>query len=180
MNYAFDNTSRLGSDPMDESQQNLANTQYANHIFANYYKNQRSDSHVVFATQQPAVQFTGLAGGNGLPGNKVDFDSLLLIKTQQERPFEKLQLFQRPFLTVPYLGRGSVDPSIESMLQQGENVSGLKSVSTIMEQSFLNYSLMPNDDKMESRTKDASSVVQESVLDGWVRGGANTREYSSA
>jgi hypothetical protein len=105
----------------------------------------------------------------------VDYESLLLLKPEQEREFEKVQLFQRPFATVPYLGKGSCDPTVESRLQQGEMVSGMKSVSTIMEQSFTNYSLYPVDNNMEKRTTDPSYTVEESALNGWVRGGSITR-----
>ena len=40
-------------------------------------------------------------------------------------------------MTVPYLGRGSCDPTIESQLLQGETVRGKKSVSTVMELSLI-------------------------------------------
>jgi hypothetical protein len=127
---------------------------------------------------QPNVLFSGNANGNGLNSSAVDYESLLLLKPDQERAFEKLQLFTRPFATVPYLGRGSCDPVIESTLQQGDTVSGMKSVSTIMEQSFMNYSLYPLDKNMENRTKDSSYTVEEAALNGWVRGGMTTREQS--
>ena len=106
-------------------------------------------------------------------------ESSLLLKTEQERPLEKLQLFQRPFHTVPYLGRGSVDPGLESQLQQGEMATDKKSVSTVMEKSFAAYSLYPTDDKMENQVKDASHTVEEAAMDGWVRGGSATREMSA-
>ena len=70
--------------------------------------------------------------GNGIGGisaNVVDYESALLNKVGAERPLEKLQLHQRPFITVPYLGRGNGDPTLESQLQQGENISEKKSVS---------------------------------------------------
>ena len=92
---------------------------------------------------------------------------------------EKLQLFSRPFVTVPYLGKGSCDPALESRLQQGEPVTEKKSVSTIMEKSFGAYSLYPTDSKMENQVKDASHTVEEAAMEGWVRGGMSTREMTS-
>jgi hypothetical protein len=59
-------------------------------------------------------------------------------------------------------------------LQQGEIVSDKKSVSTIMDKSFMNYSLYPTDDKMQDHVKNAA--VEDSALNGWVRGGAATRD----
>jgi hypothetical protein len=97
------------------------------------------------------------------------------LKTEQQRPLDKLQLTPRPFLTIPYLGKGSCDPVLESQLLQGELVSDKKSVSTIMEQSFGQYVMYPTDSQMEERVNNPAYTVQEAALDGWVRGGANTR-----
>ena len=108
----------------------------------------------------------------------IDNESNLIIKAEQQRPFEKLQLFQRPFSTVPYLGRGSVDPNLESQLRLGEAVTDRKSTSTIMDKSFNEYSLQPTDDKMENYVSDPSNTVEEAALDGWVRGGMTTREMT--
>jgi hypothetical protein len=125
------------------------------------------------------MTFSGISHGNGLNGNVIDDESNLVIKTEQTKPFEKLQLFQRPFASVPYLGRGSCDPALEAQLQHGEVVAGKKSVSTIMDKSFSQYQLYPTDDKMEERVNDAAYTVEEAALDGWVRGGKSTREMSN-
>jgi hypothetical protein len=176
--YTFNNTGRIGNDATDLTQQNIANTQYNNHMLANYFSNKKSDDHVNFAVQQPTMSFNGLTNGNGLNGDVVDTESILKMKTGQERAFEKLQLFSRPYATVPYLGRGSCNTNLESQLQQGEIVSDKKSVSTIMENSFNDYFLYPTDTNMVERTTNASHMVEEAALDGWVRGGITTREMS--
>ena len=177
--YTFLNTDRIGADSTDKTQQNLSNTQYSTYTLTNHFSQNLSDQHVKFAIDQPTMSFNGLTNGNGINANVVDDESVLLLKTEQQRALEKLQLFERPFKTVPYLGRGSCDPSLESQLQQGEPASEKKSVSTIMEKSFADYSLYPTDDKMKERINDASTTVEESALDGWVRGGASTREMSN-
>ena len=138
-----------------------------------------STSHVNFATNQPAVMFSGIARGTGLIGSAVEAESILKLKTEQDHAVEKLQLFQRPFATVPYLGRGSCDPTIESQLLLGEMVSDKKSASTIMDKSFAKYALYPTDKKMEDRVTNAANNVEEAALDGWVRGGMTTREMSN-
>ena len=92
------------------------------------------------------------------------------------RSLEKVQLMERPFRTVPYLGKGSCDTSLESQLQQGEIVNDRKSVSTIMEKSFSKYSLYPNINNSETNNTD---IVNDYVLNGWVRGGMATRELPS-
>jgi len=176
--YTFHNTGRIGADSTDETQRSVSNTHFTNHMLTNYFSSNSSDAHVKFAIQQPTLSFSGLANGNGISGSSVDDESILQIKTDQARPLEKLQLFQRPFATVPYLGRGSRDPALESRLMQGENVCDKKSVSTIMEKSFAQYALYPTDDKMKKESSDASTRVEEAAMDGWVRGGTSTREMS--
>ena len=174
--YTFNNTARIGADSTDQSQRNGANTHYANYMLTDHFSSTLSDHHVQFAMQQPTMNFNGLANGNGIHNAAVDKESVLKLQPTEDRPLEKLQLFSRPFVTVPYLGRGSCDPALESQLQQGEPVTEKKSVSTIMEKSFGAYSLYPTDSKMENQVKDASHTVEEAAMDGWVRGGMSTRE----
>jgi len=174
--YTFNNTARIGADSTDQSQRNGANTHYANYMLTDHFSSTLSDHHVQFAMQQPTMNFNGLANGNGIHNAAVDKESVLKLQPTEDRPLEKLQLFSRPFVTVPYLGRGSCDPALESQLQQGEPVTEKKSVSTIMEKSFGAYSLYPTDSKMENQVKDASHTVEEAAMEGWVRGGMSTRE----
>ena len=162
--YSFHNTDRIGSDSTDQTQTNISNTQYSNYTLANHFSKNLSNEHIKFAVKQPTMTFSSHAHGNGLNGNVVDDESSLLLKTEQQRALEKLQLFQRPFTSVPYLGRGSCDPSLESQLQQGELANEKKSVSTIMEKSFADYALYPTDSKMEDRVNDASNTVEERLL----------------
>jgi hypothetical protein len=176
--YTFNNMGNLSNDVTDQSQKNVYNTRFANYTLSNFFSQMNSDSHVNFAVQQPTMNFSGVVRGDGLSANAVIVDSALLINAEQERPLEKLQLFERPFLTVPYLGRGSADPALESQLLQGEVVSDKKSVSTIMEKSFAPYSLYPMDSKMENFVKDPKNTVQEAALDGWTRGGMATRDMA--
>tara|TARA_B100000424_G_C22831402_1_gene444119 strand:+ start:277 stop:870 length:594 start_codon:yes stop_codon:yes gene_type:complete len=177
--YSFHKSDRIGSDSTDQTQTNISNTQYSNYTLANHFSKNLSNEHVNFAVKQPTMTFNGLTHGNGLGANTVDDESALLLKTEQQRALEKLQLFQRPFTSVPYLGRGSCDPTLESQLQQGELANEKKSVSTIMEKSFADYALYPTDSKMEDRVNDASNTVEEAALDGWIRGGESTREMSN-
>lgn len=174
--YLFDNLGRIGADATDNTERTVSNTKFANYMLSNYSSENVSTSHVDFALQQPAIQFNGLTHGTGLSANVIDVDSRLLINADNERPLEKLQLMERPFLTVPYLGRGSCDPSLESQLQQGEIMNEKKSVSTLSENSFLGYTLYASDPEMVERVRNPSNTVEEAALNGWVRGGEASRE----
>jgi len=163
--FLFNAMGRIG---LDSTQRNLSNTRYAEYTLDDV---QNSDSYVQFATSAPTINFRGTVGG-GLPGSAVDFDSLLMIKAEQQRAFEKLQLVQRPFATVPYLGRGAIDPALESQLRQGEAASERKSESSSSETTHVEYPIM---DSVKDRVTNPTYSVEEAALDGWVRGGQASR-----
>lgn len=151
--YTFFNLGRIGADEIDNTQRQVLNTRLANYSLANYFSDPTSNSHVNFATSHPQLTFNAVNGGSGVGASAVDADSQLLINSEQSRSLDKLNLNTRPFITVPYLGRGSCDPSLESQLLQGELSTDKKSVSTIMTKSFMDYSMYPTDAKMEDRVK---------------------------
>jgi len=68
---------------------------------------------------------------------------------------------------------------VESQLMQGEFVTDKKSASTIMDKSFTDHSLHILTNDMENHVANASENVEEAALEGWVRGGANTRQYTN-
>jgi hypothetical protein len=164
--YTFNSTTRIRDDNSDRTQQNIMSTRHNDYMMSSYFSDKRSDDHVNFATAQPGIMFNGSVGSsNGITANTVDIDSMLTIKNENSRTLEKLSLQQRPFLTVPYLGRGSADTALESQMMQGDVVTNKKSISTITEQSFMNNHIHPLLDN-----------VKETSLDGWIRGGVATRE----
>ena len=177
--FMFNNLGRIGADSTDNTQRNLANTRYTNYMLDNFFSQSTSDAHVSFATQQPSINFRGSAGGVGIPAAAIDYDSLLLLKNEQQRSFEPLQLIQRPFATVPYLGRGSVDPTVESQLMQGEAVSDRKSLTTVMDKPFIDYKEYPLMSDMKERVTNPVYSVEEAALDGWTRGGIPSRELGN-
>lgn len=176
--YKFNNTGRIGYDMTDNTQQNIQNSRYSSYNTSLFFSDKITDSQLDFVSTQPTMNIYGTALGVGIGGSKIDDDSHLLINTTQERALDKLQLFQRPFVTVPYLGRGSCDPVLESQLLQGENVSDKKSITTVMDKSFLGYTMYPTDDKMEERVNNTKNTVEESALNGWIRGGIPTRDIN--
>jgi hypothetical protein len=176
--YNFNNLGSIKHDSTDQSQSNVYNTRFANYTLSNYFSEDISDTHVKFATEQPAVMFNGTFLGRGLGGNVIDIDSeLLLNQEQNQRAFEKLSLNSRPYATVPYLGRGSCDPNLESQLLQGELTGDKKSVSTIMDKPFTDYTQLILDEHMNERVSNADYTVEENS--GWVRGGSATRDMSA-
>jgi hypothetical protein len=169
--YVFNNISGIRSDMTDQTQQNIQNTRFGAYTVSNYFSENPSDQQIKFASSQPGLYVSD----RGVAPGAVDVESHLFTP----RSDHAVQLFQRPFLTVPYLGRGSGDPTLESRLQQGEIVSDKKSVSTISELSYIDYSSYPMMDSLKQQIGNPVNSVQELAMDGWVRGGVSAREMVS-
>lgn len=171
--YTFNNMGNLGSDLTDQTQRSVQNTKFGTYTVSNYFS-QNLDSQVQFATSQP-----GIFVGDGFGVSPIAMDAgASLYKPEQSRELERLQLFQRPFATVPYLGRGAGDPTIESQLWQGELVRGLKSTSTISEKNYIDYASYPLQDELKSQFANPSRSIEELAMNGWTRGGSDTRNIS--
>lgn len=179
-NYNFNGLGRIGNEVTEQSQRTAHNTRFANHMLSDFFSSDLSDKHVKFATQQPMMQVNGLAHGNGLNRDVIDINSLLTLKTKEERAHEKLQLHERPFATVPYMGRGSVNPDVETKLMQGDDVFEKRSEMpvTLSEKSYDNVHLYPLDEDAKNKATNPKYSVQEAALSGWIRGGASTREMN--
>ena len=174
--FLFNSMGRIGIDVTDETSQNLYNTRFGSYTVANYFSDSTNGSHINFATQQPTVMMNAKSG---VASGAIDNYSYLLTNTETERPLEKLSLNQRPFITVPYLGKGYGDPTLEAQLQQGQMVADKKSVSTISETSYMDYSTYPMMDDLKSKIGNPAYSVQEAAMDGWVRGGTSAREMTT-
>jgi hypothetical protein len=174
--YLFNSMGRIGQDMTDETAQHLYNTRFGNYTVSNYFSDSINGSNINFATQQPSIMINST---NGIASGVIDNYSYLLTNTETERPLEKLNLNQRPFITVPYLGRGYGDPTLEAQLQQGQMVADKKSVATLSETSYIDYSTYPMMTDLRNKISNPAYSVQEAAMDGWVRGGTSARETTS-
>jgi hypothetical protein len=162
--------SRMGADPVDQSQRTIQNTRFANYTVSSFQSSNTSDEQVRFSSAVPTM----ITGTTGVSSDVIDTNSFLLLDVERKSA-DKLTLQQRPFITIPYLGRGNVDPDMETHLIIGENTSGKKSEITIMDKSFVPYSQRVLDQHMVDQASDPAYNIQEAALDGWYRGGMNTR-----
>lgn len=175
--YTFNNMTRSRAETIDRTQQTVMNNKFGDYMLTTYFSDNDRGDYEKVALMQPGVIFDGTSwSSHGINHNTVDIDSALIIKNHNARSLEKLSLQQRPFLTVPYLGRGSADTTLESQLRQGDIVGNKKSVSTVTEQSFMNNQMYPLIDSIKDTITNPKYLVQEAALDGWIRGGVATRE----
>ena len=163
--FSFNNKDGLNDDIIDQSQRNAQNTRFTNLNITNYFSKNVSQDHMDFVSKTPGLAYNGLMGP-GLGEESVKDENSIFWGSEQERSYGKVQLFTRPFLTVPYLGKGSCDPMLESQLQQGEWIRGKKSISNHVEL---------NRDLPDNYPLDSSNHVEELALGGFGRGGVDTR-----
>ena len=158
---------RMGADPVDNTQRTLQNTRFANYTVSSFHPTNTSDEQVRFSSDVPTM----IVSTTGVSSSVID-DHSFLLHDFEPRSVDKLSLQQRPFITIPFLGRGNVDPDVETNLLVGENANMKRSEHTIMDKSFMPYSQHILED---SQVNDPNGTIQELAMDGWYRGGINTR-----
>jgi hypothetical protein len=176
--YTFFNSSRIGNDTCFQDQNTIQNIGACNYTLENYFANDCTmKKPIALATSQPCVFYNGPSGvGSG--GCVVDQSSKLLLGSIQTHPRCRIDLFQRPFATVPYLGRGSVCPILESQIQQGELLTNKKSINKLAEKSYIKYQNTPLLSSVKERITNPAYCVEGVASDGWIRGGVPSRELT--
>jgi hypothetical protein len=176
--YTFFNPERIGLDQCCQSQSDIQNVDACNYMTQNYFA---SDCSMKVPQQlaytQPGVILNGGYGSSSC-GSNIDESSKLLIGTIQTHPKCRISLYQRPFATVPFLGRGSVDPILESQIQQGEVITNKRSITQLTEQSYLKYHTTPLIPEVKKTIQNPANLVEGVASQGWIRGGLPSRELT--
>lgn len=174
----FDNMSRIGLDDCNKSQTDIQNVAACNYTTQNYFASDCSMKNPIsLATTQPGIMYNG--GYNvGAGGCNIDDSSKLQIGTIQTHPRCHIDLFQRPFATVPYLGRGSVNPIIESQIMQGEQLVNKRSVNNLSEKSYIKYHQTPLLPAIKEKMTNPANQIESVASEGWIRGGVPSRELT--
>jgi hypothetical protein len=176
-NYKFENVTRVGDDVVTLSERNRQNTYYGSYPLVNYFKNGCTlEQPMSLATSQPDMYVMGGKNQVGINGCAVDADSSLKISSEQTNPKGRISLYQRQFLTVPYLGKGPVRVEDESRLLQGEQISNKKTDHLASEVSYTEHHHYPLIDSIRKTVTNPENLVEGAAADGWVRGGLSSRE----
>ena len=172
--FTFENMSRIGNDTCYIDQNTIQNTQSCNYLLQNYFSQDCSMKNPKdLATSQPCVFYNG-GHGSGAGGCNIDDSSQLLIGSIQTNSKCRTDLFQRPFVTVPFLGRGSVCPVMESQLKQGENSTNKRTVTNLMETSHMKYTTTPLLSSVQNDIENHGKSLQDNAG----RGGVASRDLS--
>jgi len=176
--FTFDSMSRIGNDQCSMDQNTIQNVEACNYLLENYGANDGGmNRQIKFATSQPGIFYSG---GNSMAvnGSNVDQSNSLLLGSINAHPRCRIDLFQRPFATVPFLGRGSVDPILEAQMQQGELLTNRRTVNRLAEQSYAKYVNTPMLKSVHDRVTDPRYCVEGVASSGWVRGGVPSRDLN--
>lgn len=176
--YTFNNMSRIGNDECSQDINSLGNSQACSYLLQNYFaKDNCMKGSMSIATAQPGINYSG-GYGLGINGCNVDDNSKLFIGQVQCHPRSRIDLFGRTFATVPYLGRGSVDPMLESQIQQGESITNKRTVTRITEKSHLKYHTTPLIPEIKQNIQNPHLMIESVASSGWIRGGVPSRELT--
>ena len=178
-NYTFDNLSRIGDDLCGVTERDLQNQQYGTYSTTNYFSQYCGmKTPIAFATSQPNVFYNGGYGNYcGAGGCNIDNDSNLRIKQTQTNPRGRISLRERPFKSIPYLGRGPSMPLEESKLQQGVYLETKKNCKMVTEKSYRtrDSELIPS---LKATIQNPNNLIEGMAAEGWIRGGLPTRELT--
>jgi hypothetical protein len=177
-NYTFYNLTGINDDVVGLSEGDIQNQHFGSYTTKNFFEsNCGMKKPIRFATQQPNVFYNSGPGNVGVNGCNVDSDSNLKIGTIQTNPKCRISLQERPFKTVPFLGKGKSNPLQESKLQQGTYFADKKSCRQVTEKSFrtADVNLVPT---LKATIQNPNNLVEGVANKGWIRGGLPSRNIS--
>jgi hypothetical protein len=176
--YTFQNMSRIGEDLCSLNQSESQNVKFGNYNLTNYHINDCTMSKPLnFALNQPNINFSG-SKQVGLGGCNIDINSELLVGKTSTNQKDRLSLNQRPFVSVPYLGRGKADPDLETQLKQGDQYPNRKSINPSSEVSYVQYDNYPLISSIKDSVANPSNTIEDNADENWIRGGLPSRELT--
>lgn len=173
--YTFHKSSRIGQDECDKSQANIQNMAASTYMLDRFIPTSPASNFVDFATSQLNMNFKG-GYQVDIGGSNIDANSSLS-RGALSKPKCKISLIERPFATVPFLGRGKRNVVAESQILQGNLNINKKSVNPSSEVCYLGYSQTPLVPSLKSSITNPANLVEGVADKTWVRGGVASREY---
>lgn len=176
--YTFSNMSRIGLDSCSLNQDTIQDVAACNYMTQNFFASDCSMTKPIeLATSQIGVNYKGTQNV-AIGGCNINESSKLQIGTINCSPRCRIDLFHRPFATVPYLGRGAVNPVMEAQIQQGEQIVNKRSINNLSEKSYIKYHQTPLLPAVQKRINNPANQIESVASDGWVRGGVPSRELT--
>lgn len=124
--------------------------------------------------QQPTTQYRDGYGWTSNDGCNVDKDSNLRNARNLTNPRLIQQLHERPYLTVPYMGRGEGDVCEESHLRHGEGTMHNRPCNNLAGIYIDRYT--PQIPCIRESVQNPKHIVPEDTDVNWIRGGQPSRQ----
>lgn len=123
---------------------------------------------------QPTMNINYGPGIIGERGSLVDNDSLQKFSELTNKNVINT-LNERPYLTVPYMGRGIGDSNMEPVLRNGEDTFQHKPCNSLAGVTIDNFftPMVPN---LRREVQDPKHIIPEDSMKCWVRGGLPSRQ----
>tara|TARA_A100001011_G_C14168363_1_gene781332 strand:+ start:487 stop:1128 length:642 start_codon:yes stop_codon:yes gene_type:complete len=87
------------------------------------------------------------------------------------------QLFTRPFLTIPYLGKGEHNVDSETNLLSGDNSRNTKTCNNLSGLDMTNYHMVPLVKNIKDNIQNPIHYIPEMNEACWPRGGLDTNQF---
>ena len=162
---SFNGLTSLEHDKGTFSERQLQSQAFSNYTTENYGSTTPQQA-TSFATEQPYINYTMGKNTVGLQGSSVDAYSTLM-KSEMTNLKGKITLSTRPYLTIPYLGKGKHVGSIlehEESLRYGDQNSKRKTVIAMSEVSTNPEETFPM--LKEVKNKMVGNVEKQEIRDG--------------
>jgi len=174
--YKFNEMSRIGIDHCSLDETDIQNVKHGDYMLTNHFSSDSTMSAPIeFALNQPNVFYKGtkqVAFG----GSNIDESSDLTIGSKITHDRGNLNLQQRSYITVPYLGRGTGNSDVELQLKTGESQINKKTANPSSELSFISYKNYPLLDSVQQSIANPSNLLESEADGTWVRGGLPSRD----
>lgn len=176
----FNNSGHINNDRSDNTQRNIQNMGHANYMLSDFMLTTNTFNGAKDAAlEQPYVNYSAATHGLSHRGENVDVNSELLIGSKHTREAQRVNLGTRMFNSVPYMGKGRVDPDVETSMLHAGDLTEKKSEIGLSESDFSNVRNYPLIDSIENTVSNPNNLVEETASGGnWVRGGLPSRSLA--
>lgn len=170
--YTFNNITRIRQDDCDKSQTNIQNMNHATYMLDRFNPSSPSSNFVEFGTENNMIYTGGHQIAQG--GSNINSNSKLL-RGVISKPKCKITLIERPYMTVPYLGRGKRNIATESDILQGNLQTNKKSINPSSEIDYGGLHYTPLLPSVKTTITNPRNLVEGAAHKDWVRGGVASR-----
>lgn len=176
-NKLFNNRSNISDDKCYISSDEKQSANIQSYNLSNFHQCHCEAPQVAkVAFSEPSIYYRDGFGHSGLNGCNIDADSIMRNGQLLTNDRNINQLEERPYLSVPYMGRGQGNACVEGQLLTGEDTSQRKPCNTLTGTDTLPFSYTPLVPCVEKNIQNPKNLIPEVVDHDWIRGGIPSRQ----